>query len=186
MRTSVTLLLLLLVAVPATAVQYLRPDGDISSNGACTYTRTPASANFYDRVDEVTIDTGDYYENGSTTSGNFCTVETSLSNPASAPTVDTGHTLRIGWACATNAFVYLYQGATQIHSEQISGCDSATGNSISIPSGSAALITNYDDLRVRTHQGVDGGDAPLEETLTVYWIELEVPDATTRRVFVIN
>lgn len=152
---------------PALAVQYGRPDGDISTS---TWTTTP----LWEKLDETTSD-------GATTqitTGNNPTnqaFEVSLSN-VSDPSSSTGHVVRYAInsnknTCSGSAA--LIQGTTTIASKTITSWPTTyTTDSFTLTSGQADSITDYTDLRVRlTASCTAGGNTKAS------WIELEVPSA---------
>jgi len=93
--------------------------------------------------------------------------ETSLSNPAIAPEVDTGHSVTVrAWQTAGSGtlLVRLLQGATQIDSWSETLTGSAADYNHSVTSGNAANITDYNDLRLEFKiQGVTGLTARVSQ-----------------------
>ncbi|MFC1624771.1 hypothetical protein ACFL15_00095 [Patescibacteria group bacterium] len=157
------------------AVQYGRPDGDITTTN---WTTTP----LWSKIEETPYSDTDYI---SATANLISTAEVSLGN-VTDPVSGSGHTVRFRarvnkTSKAGQMYVYLLQGGTtitsQVYDETIG--TSFTPLTITLSSAAADSITDYSDLRIRFYQTdiTTGGNA-----YHVSWAELEVPDAPVPEV----
>ena len=168
--------------------QFLRPDSDITT----TSFNTSTGATFYTLLDEVTRSDTDYVYSGNNANA---TLEVGLSNPTVSP--DTGTcTLRFTWVKTNNGAlsgtgsnppfsISVYEGAVLIASVSNATLSYSGSWQESSFTFSTALVTDFNDLRVRYEVSATGGSPANRRGMGFSWVELEVPDgAPTRYVLI--
>ena len=151
--------------------QYCRPDSDIET---VDWTTTP----LFEKIDEVSLDDGDYIvsDNGSATYD----CEVGLSS-VTDPESDADHV--ISWrSClfgtgtkSVATRVYLYEGATlRATSQQESESTSFATHTYELSSGEADAITDYSDLSIIIEAICSGTGTRV---CRVSWLQFAVPDA---------
>lgn len=187
------LALLFLACAPAWGAQYARPSTDETANCTGSYTD----------IDEVTSNTADYESCANQSCSDSCYCEVSYSeswnlSTVTDPAVNTGHVLR--WRCNWSGsylndwYVGIYNGLTYRLAKKLD-C-TGSDQSYTLSGTEADSLTSYSNLRaavtvsaVGDDGGVCGGVYAETGQLTMYWLELEVPDAgggATRRIFIIE
>lgn len=153
--------------------QFLRPDGNITTTGF---------TGGFSAIDEATFNDADFAY-GANGGGN--TLEVSLSNPPVTPASVGNCTVRTRLAQTNNGVlaatgnavsitVGVYQGTTLIF-------ESSLGSLYDFFSPftqtfAASLVSDWNDLRIRITDGVNGGSPSGRRGGAISWAELEVPD----------
>ena len=162
-----------LVAVPAQAQQYARPDSTIS---AATWTAIPGGT-LHDAVNEATADDNDYISSGN---GNSTTVILGLSD-VSDPGTHVDHILRYrcqasgGGGGPERCNAALYENNTLIadNGNVTANRGAFAGYTYTLSEAEAAAITDYTSLQIRLTSSVGNG-----ESIEISWVELQVPSAS--------
>lgn len=187
-------LVLLLFFFPAlaSAAQYARPDGASAVVDQCSY----SFSGTYVDIDEVIPSNADYVSCEGAMAGGFAAAMRQFTlSDVTDPVSSSGHILR--WRClqggSNNYFaVALFQGiSTELASVSGLACDGST-ETYTLTAGQADAITDYSNLEISVDSICDEleGCGSSITAFTLYWAELEVPDASgggsTRRAIVVQ
>lgn len=152
------------------AIQYIRPDADLSIGGWTDW--NGQTTDLYQFIDDVSTSG---YIIGTAADG---IAKFRLSNPDPVGP-DTGHVVEVSASkrqtsgSATVLSVYLYQGATLIASDSYNLSGAPRGFTINLSEAEAANITDYDDLRI----WFDTSGGPVDQETNIYWARMTLPDA---------
>jgi hypothetical protein len=128
-----------------TTLYYLRPDADAIDGG---WIGQDGSTNLYAKIDEATLDLGDYIMSGFDPVNDVCKV--GLSDPLAAPTMPMSVRYSASKSAATGSMelrVRLLQGNTQIASWTESNVPTTPiSYTRELTAGEFAAITNFSDL----------------------------------------
>lgn len=163
--------------------QFLRPASDVTTTN---WTRSSGTSSYFTYINDVTADSSTYLQTQTQSSG----LEIGLGGTVATPGSRDNHIVRLqAWSLGSSAAerhtVLLLQGSTTIATPVNNATltrTTPTTITYTLTNAEATAITNYADLRLR----FTATTLAASETYRVSWAELEIPDATVRRVVLIT
>lgn len=162
-------------AVAATALQYARPDADLTSEASDGWSRFAASGDRYEKIDEVSPDDGDYvFWSGSGTG----ILGVSLGSGLEDPLTDLGHVINVRHLTSPGrslSVALLTSGGSLIASWTIAGASvSEVTDNLTLTEAQAASIGSYADLQIQF--------TTTDANVRVTWVELACPAPRRARI----